>query len=351
MEHNMKKLVTLVLTLALVAALALTACAENATRTFTDSLGREVTVDQEITKIAVTGPLGQIVVFAIAPDMFVGVPNAWDAAAEPYLDAKYFNLPELGQVYGGKGEMNLEELLKAEPQVVIDVGEPKGSVAEDMDALSEQTGIPFVHISAYIGTMDETYAKLGELLGMEEEAKTLSDYCAKVYNRTVAMMEGVEKVNMLYVTGENGLNVLANGSYHSEVIDMMGNNLAVVENIVSKGTGNEVDMEQILNWNPDMIVFSDLSIYDTVGDDPAWQNITAIKNNAYYEVPVGPHNWIGSPPSVQRLLGMMWMAKLFYPEVADYDLYTEVAEYYQLFYHCELTQEMYDALVAKSIGK
>ena len=347
----MKKWTTLALTLLLIAALSLTVCAQSAGRVFTDSTGLEVTVDQEISKIAVTGPLGQIVVFAIAPDMYVGIPNAWNDAAREFLDEQYVNLPVMGQLYGGKGELNLEELLKAAPQVVIDIGEPKSSIAEDMDTLTEQTGIPFVHISAYIDRMDETYAMLGELLGREEEARVLSETCTRIYNRAVEMMEHLEKANLLYVTGENGLNVLANGGYHSGVIDMMANNVAVVENVSSKGTGNEVDMEQILNWNPDVIVFSENSIYDTVGDDPVWQSVSAIESGRYYEVPFGPYNWIGQPPAVQRLLGMMWLGKLLYPQAADYDLYDEVAQYYQLFYHCDLTREQYDALMAKAIDK
>lgn len=347
----MKKLTTLALTLLLIAALSLTACAQSAGRVFTDSTGREVTVDQEISRIAVTGPLGQIVVFAIAPDMLVGIPGAWNPTAKAYLDEQYYNLPVLGQLYGGKGDLNLEELLKAAPQVVIDIGEPKDSIAQDMDALTEQTGIPFVHISAYLEHMDETYTMLGELLGLEEEAGVLAETCERIYSRAVEMMQGVEKVNMLYATGENGLNVLANGGYHSGVIDMMANNVAVVENVSSKGTGNEVDMEQILNWNPDVIVFSENSIYGTVGDDPVWQSVSAIESGRYYEVPFGPYNWIGQPPAVQRLLGMMWLGKLLYPQAADYDLYDEVAQYYQLFYHCDLTREQYDALMAKAIDK
>ena len=347
----MKKLTTLALTLLLIAALSLTACAQSAGRVFTDSTGREVTVDQEISRIAVTGPLGQIVVFAIAPDMLVGIPGAWNPEAKAFLDEQYYSLPVLGQLYGGKGDLNLEELLKAAPQVVIDIGEPKDSIAQDMDALTEQTGIPFVHISAYLEHMDETYTMLGELLGLEEEAGVLAETCERIYSRAVEMMQGVEKVNMLYATGENGLNVLANGGYHSGVIDMMANNVAVVENVSSKGTGNEVDMEQILNWNPDVIVFSENSIYDTVGDDPVWQSVSAIESGRYYEVPFGPYNWIGQPPAVQRLLGMMWLGKLLYPQAADYDLYDEVAQYYQLFYHCDLTREQYDALMAKAIDK
>ena len=351
----------LALLLALVMTLSLAACGaqsaptedENTapeTRVFTDSVGREVTVPVQIDRIAVSGPMAQIVLFALCPDKLVGISNAWDESAAQYLDTEYYNLPLLGQLYGGKGELNLETLLESGAQVVIDVGEAKGSIVEDLDALQEQTNIPFVHIDAALASMDETYTLLGDLLGMPDEAKALADYCRSTYDRALTIADSVEKANLLYVTGDAGLNVIAQGSYHAEVIDLLSNNLAVVDDPSSKGTGNEVDMEQILNWNPDVILFAPDSVYDTMAGDAAWQGVTAIQNGAYYEVPMGPYNWMGFPPSVQRLLGMLWMAKVLYPEAADYDLYTEAAQYFKLFYHCDLTREQYDALVANSLG-
>ena len=320
------------------------------TRVFTDSCGREVTVPADIQKIAVSGPLAQMVVFAIAPDKMVGVANAWDESAKSYFDAKYLELPLLGQLYGGKGELNLETLLAAAPDVVIDVGEPKDSMEEDLDALQEQTGIPFVHIDAYLASMDDTYAMLGDLLAMPNEAQGLADYCRYAYDKVKAIADSVEKVDLLYVTGEEGLNVIARGSYHAEVIDMLCKNLAGVDEPSSKGTGNEVDMEQILNWNPDAVIFAPGSIYSTVADNENWQTIPAIRDGRYYEVPMGPYNWMGFPPSVQRILGMQWMAKMLYPDAADYDMYETTQTYFQLFYHCDLTAEQYAALTAHSLA-
>ena len=361
MNKNVKRLLALVL--ALVMSLSLFACGQKqqedktddgtqteTTRVFTDSCGREVTVPADIQKIAVSGPLAQMVVFAIAPDKMVGVANAWDESAKAYFDAKYLELPLLGQLYGGKGELNLETLLAAAPDVVIDVGEPKDSMAEDLDALQEQTGIPFVHIDAYLASMDDTYAMLGDLLAMPNEAQGLADYCRYAYDKVKAIADSVEKVNLLYVTGEEGLNVIARGSYHAEVIDMLCNNLAVVGEPSSKGTGNEVDMEQILSWNPAAVIFAPGSIYSTVADNENWQTIPAIKDGRYYEVPMGPYNWMGFPPSVQRILGMQWMAKVLYPDAADYDMYETTQTYFQLFYHCDLTAEQYAALTAHSLA-
>ncbi len=361
MNKNVKRLLALVL--ALVMSLSLFACGQKqqpdktddgtqteTARVFTDSCGREVTVPADIQRIAVSGPLAQMVVFAIAPDKMVGVANAWDESAKSYFDAKYLELPLLGQLYGGKGELNLETLLAAAPDVVIDVGEPKDSMAEDLDALQEQTGIPFVHIDAYLASMDDTYAMLGDLLAMPNEAQGLADYCRYAYDKVKAIADSVEKVNLLYVTGEEGLNVIARGSYHAEVIDMLCSNLAVVDEPSSKGTGNEVDMEQILNWNPDAVIFAPGSIYSTVADNENWQTIPAIKDGRYYEVPMGPYNWMGFPPSVQRILGMQWMAKVLYPDAADYDMYETTQTYFQLFYHCDLTAEQYAALTAHSLA-
>ena len=354
----------LALLLALLMTLSLAACGGQAntpaeddnaadtpaeTRVFTDSTGREVTVPAQIDKVAVSGPLAQIVLFALCPDKLVGVANEWDESAQQYLDEKYYNLPLLGQLYGGKGELNLETLLSSGAQVVIDVGEAKSTIVEDMNDLQEQTGIPFLHIDAKLVSMDETYTMLGDLLGMADEAKALADYCRTTYDSVKSAVDGVEKADLLYITGATGLNVIAQGSFHAEVIDLLSSNLAVVDEPSSKGTGNEVDMEQILNWNPDVILFAPGSIYDTVAGNESWQTISAIQSGKYYEVPMGPYNWMGFPPSVQRLLGMTWMAKVLYPEAADYDLYTEVSTYFELFYHCDLTQAQYDALVANSI--
>ena len=345
----MKKLLCFLCTFMLLLPL-LPACAED-TRAFTDSLGRTVTVPAVIDRIAVTGPLGQITILAIGADLLCGLTEEWEDTELPYMPDYVLDLPVLGQVYGGKGEMNLEELLKADPQVVIDIGEPKEGVDKDMDDMMEQTGIPWVHISAYINSLDQTYTLLGELLGREEQAKALSDYCANTYAAISSMMENTTKKPLLYVLGEQGLNVLAKGSYHSAILDMMADNLAVVDHPLSKGTGNEVDMEQMLLWNPETVIFGEDSIYDTVADDPLWQSITAIQRGTFYAVPIGPFDWMGLPPSVQRLLGMLWLGKLLYPEEAPYDLYTEVAHYFELFYQYPLTQAEYDKLMHRSLPR
>ena len=337
----------------LLAGCTTTVPADADTREFTDSLGRTVTVPAQITKIAITGPLSQVYIIPLAGDMLVGVSNAFASDAALYLPAYISEKPEIGQLYGGKGEMDLEALLASEPDVVIDIGEPKATMAEDLDALTAQTGIPFLHIDATVATAPEAYRLLGRLLGREEQAEALAAWGESTYAMINAMMRQVDadgaRKSLLYCLGDKGTNVMAEGSFHAETVNMMAKNLAVVEEVSFSGDGNEVDLEQILLWDPEYIVFDPASCYDSVGDNAQWQELSAIASGNYYEAPYGPYGWLSSPPAVQRYLGMLWLGELLYPEYAEYDLQEEVTEYYKLFYGCDLTDSMYRDLVANAL--
>lgn len=344
-----KKFVAILLAAMMLVGVLPTLAVAEETFVFTDSAGREVEVPKNATRIAASGALAQMVLFALAPDSLVGLASEWSPEAEEFL-GDYYTMPVLGQLYGS-ADLNLEELAVLDPQIIIDVGEAKKSVVEDMDGLQEQLGIPTVHIDASLSAFGDAYRTLGELLGIEERATELGDYCDMIYTRAEEIMSkvGDNKASMVYITGADGLNVIAQGSYHAEIIDMLLNNVAVVEDPSSKGTGNPVDMEQLMLWDPDYIVFSPESVYDAVGTDPLWQEMKAIADKTYVEVPFVPYNWMGFPPSVQRYLGIIWLTDLFYPDESGYELYDEIAKYFELFYHAELSQEQFDRLIAHSM--
>jgi iron complex transport system substrate-binding protein len=326
--------------------------AEN-TVSFTDSTGRTVELPKNIERIVPTGPLAQLVLLSIAPEKFVGLSAKLDDASRTFIEPLVKDLPLVGQLYGGKDEINLEELAKLDPQLILDVGEPKKTIKEDMDELQGRLGIPCAHITMYLKDAGSTYQELGKLLGKEEKGEALAAYLNNSYARMEEINEkiGDNRVSMLYCVGETGLNVIAKGSFHGELIDLVADNAAVVDNPSSRGTGNEVDIEQILLWNPEVIVFETQAAYENAENDPLWASLDAIKNKKYVKVPVGPYNWMGFPPSVQRYLGIVWLQNILYPEFADYDLKAEVQEFFKLFYEYDLTDAQYDELVAISVFK
>ena len=352
----MKRTLTALL-LAAALLLSLTACgsapaapsSSAGTVPFTDDLGRTVDIPAEITRIVPTGPLAQHVLFAIAPDLMVALTAGWDSRPEDFINPQYLSLPYLGQLYGS-AELNVEQLALADPQLILDIGEPKASSAEDLDDLTARTSVPSLFLSSDLASMGETYRTLGRLLGREERGEELASFCERVYSRALSVMEqvGDQRERVLFVLGGEGLNVLAAGSYHAELLDLLCHNLAVVENPSSKGMGNAVTMEQISLWDPDFVIFAPGSIYSSVQEREPWNRVSAIVSGRYVEVPNAPLNWTGMPPSVQRYLGLIWLPAVLYPEYCQYDVKAEITECYRLLFGCELTEEQYTSLTANA---
>lgn len=325
-----------------------TASQEAATRTFTDSLGREVQLPVEIDRICPSGHTAQQVLLTMAPDKMVGLSQALTDEQLKIFGDKFADYPVFGAVLGATDDLNREAVAAAAPQVIIDTGEAKKGAEEDLNALQEQLGIPVVFIEAKLSDYGAAYKSLGELLNMEQRGSELSQYCSDAYSIVADTMETIpegERVHMAYLLGENGLNAIAKTSFQGQVIDMVADNVVVIDDVSGKGNGNEISLEQIALWNPELIIFQKGSIYDTVGDDPAWQGIAAIADGNYYEVPDDPWCWMNNPPTVNQLMGMQWLPRLLYPEAFDDSIEDVTKAYYSTMYDYDLSDAEMEALL------
>lgn len=331
-----------------------TASGESATRVFTDSVGREVEVPTNIDLVAPSGHTAQQVLLTMAPDKLVGLSQTFDDAQLKYFGNKFADLPIFGAAFGNKGTINKEAVAASGAQIVIDTGEVKKNLKEDLDNLQTQLGIPVVFIATPLDDYATAYAMLGDLLGMPDRGKLLGDYCAKAYADTKAVMDAIpesQRVNMAYLVGDAGLNAIAKGSYQGSVVEMCANNVVEVEKATGSGLGNEISLEQIAVWNPELIVFGPNSIYDEVGNDPAWAGIDAIALKNYYEVPNEPWVWLNNPPTVNQILGMQWLPRVCYPDKFNNDMQDVVTGYFKTFYNYDLTQKEYESLVENALPR
>ncbi|QQK08589.1 ABC transporter substrate-binding protein [Miniphocaeibacter halophilus] len=317
-----------------------------------DSIGREVQLPEKITKIAVAGNPAQMMMFTIAPEMLVGWGSEPSESLKKYLPDDLVNLPVIGTFYGKNASMNYEEMIKAEPDVIIDVGEVKESMKEDLDGLQEQTNIPVIFVECMLENTADAYRTLGKLLDKEEGTNEQAEYIEKTLEDVKEKRETIkDKITVYYGRGDSGLQTNSEGSIHAEVINFIGAENVYKDDSKSSPSWEEVSMEQIAVWNPNIIMFLNDSIYDTVGNDPVWKDLQAIKDNKYYEAPGEPYDWLGSPPNANRIIGIKWLGNLVYPDIYKYDMVKETKEFYKLFYHSDLTDEQVKELLAKSTFK
>jgi hypothetical protein len=313
------------------------------TYTFTDSAGRTVELPKQIDRIAPSGGLAQMALFAIAPDKLVGVSGQWKDTALPYVGDQYRDLPILGQFYGSKS-FNKEAVLSVTPQIIIDVGEKKATIVEDMDQIQTSLDIPTIFIEARLDNMDETYRILGTILNREKEGNALSDYCHETYKQSLNLMTHIQKKpRLLCLVGTQGNMAFPRGAFPAQIIDLLSDNIAVM----SQSGGmpmSQTSFEQVLEWNPDVLIIGD----ETEIDFSAlpWRDLHAVKAKRVFRIPAKPYDWM-RPPSVNRFMGLSWLAQRLYPEESGIDLHAEMKTYYRLFYHYELSDAECDELLAR----
>ena len=141
---------------------------KNETRVFKDDLGREVTLKQNITRVAPSGNPAQVMLHIYEPNKLVGIASKFSKSTEKYISKK---LPEFGAFYGKKANLNMEAVINAKPDVIIDMGEKKKGIEEDLNKLQEQLKIPVVFIELTLDKLPEAFERLAEVLGNKERGK------------------------------------------------------------------------------------------------------------------------------------------------------------------------------------
>ena len=346
----MKRLFSILLSMAMVLGL-LAGCASKdsaqggeETVDFTDSLGRTVQIPKELTRVAPSGAVATMILSTIAPEYMVSVSATPSSAQYKYLPRDLLTLPTTGQMYGSKSTLNLETLLSCGAQIVIDLGDRKENMEEDLDALQKQIGIPVIFLEADVVHMEQMYRTLGSILsGNEARGNELAGFAAETVAmaaETSAKVTDAERMRVMYTSGVSGLDTNAAGSTQAQVLSLIGaENAVVVPEVSNRGGGNTINLEQLYNFDPDVILFAPGSIYATVAEDEAWSQLSAIRDGRYYEIPGLPYNWLSGPPSINMLLGVWWLGNLLYPQYYDYDVTEKALEAFELLWGYALSDE------------
>jgi len=358
----MRKAILICCIMLTAALLCGTAAAED--RVFTDSLGREVMIPAEVHNVAPSGSLAQISLYPFGEEFYVSLAKTLKEGEQYFLADRLDTLPITGNMFNSKATMNPEELIALDKRIgidlILDIGETKGNVKEQIEDVQKKTDIPFIFITqSTLDTIADSYILMGEVLGQEEKGKELADYFGGIVSMYEENMEtiGDNKVSAIYVTKVDGnsVNLLGKGSYHAEILDGIADNIAP-EAVAGSGLGDQYTMEDIFQMNPDYIIvsgsgFFEHDYYEEIMGSSMWASLDAVKEGRVIEVPAdSPWPWMGNPPAAQRLVSIIWLGNIFYPDVFDYDLTEEVRKFYQVFYHYDLSDEEIAGMMQYSTG-
>lgn len=319
------------------------------TRTFVDAAGRKVEIPEIINKAMAAGPPAAVLIYALAPEKLAGWIKEPSSEDKAFIPEPYRDLPAHGRLTGKGNTANLEAVLAMKPDIIIDVGTVDPTYASLADRVQEQTGIPYVLIDGSFAGTSDTLKKAGDLLGKQADAEKLAAYAQSAIERLNAIVADIpadKRPRVYYGRGPDGLETGLAGSINTEVLGAVGA-VNVAEAAGSGGLAN-VSLEQILSWNPEIILNLDKKFQASVMQDQAWSGINAVKDNKVYRAPASPFGWFDSPPGINRIMGVSWLTHVLYPDKAKSDLRAEVKDFYKLFYHVDVSDGQVTGLLANA---
>ena len=235
------------------------------------------------------------------------------------------------------------------PDLVLDVGNTTATYVSLADQVQEQTHIPAVLIGGRLAETAVTLRTVGGLLGVPERAEVLAHYAETVLGNVhdaVAKIPLEHRPSVYVARGPRGLETAIAGSIGSEVVDLVG-----AKNVVSADTGPrtivDVSPEQILAWQPDVILTIDRRFHTAIRTDPVWREVKAVQTGHVHFVPDLAFSWLDNPPAPNRLIGLLWLGHLLYPAAFPQDIRAEARRFYALFYQQEPSDAQLDSLVAE----
>lgn len=321
--------------------------------TITDSAGRTVDIPDEVNTVFAAGPPASILVYIMKPEALTGWPRALRPEERAYIAEPYRDLPETGRLTGRGGEANLERVLAIEPDLIVDFGSVRDTYIDIANRVQEQTGIPYILIDGRFENTPEALRLVGEALGVPDRGEALARDVEATFGRIDALLEGVpeaDRPRVYLARGPEGLETGMKGSINTEIIERAGGRNVADDGGQTRGLV-QASMEQVIVANPDTIVTWDRNFFAKVFDDPLWQGIDAVREGRVFLSPTAPFGWIDRPPSVNRMMGLTWMAGLLYPERWNGNLRKEAREFYKLYYHVDLSDEDLEGLLEWAEGR
>ena len=308
--------------------------------TLTDSAGRTIGIPDTVNRVLAAGRPASVLVYALKPEALLGWPSAFRNREAAYVSAEYRDLPVTGRLTGSDGDALLERIQGLSPDLIVDFGSVSDKYVELATRIQARTGIPYILADSSISSMAESTRLVSRALGVAERGNAL----ALDIEMTLSRLHSLPRhacPQVYFAEGVTGLEEERRRGSFLELIELAGG--CHVE-VMPRKTGSRLAFAM----EPEIIITRDRDFYDSVWQDPKWGDVQAVRDRQVYLSPADSFNWMGHLPSINRVMGLKWLAGLFYPDAWEGDLRAETERFYSFWYHVELTDAEIEALLERA---
>jgi len=317
----------------------------------TDATGRKVAVPDRIERVMAAGPPATVVLYVLAPEKMIGWTAPPRPDEKPFLLPAVRDLPELGRLTGRGDTANVEVVIKARPDIILDFGSVSPTFVSLAQRVQEQTGVPYLLFDGRLENTARSIREVGAVLGVSARAELIARYVEdteKLIDMRLKDVPPAMRHRVYLARGADGLETGLTGSINTEIIERAGG-ANVAERGGARGGIATVSIEQVLAWAPDTVVTLDRNFFGAYAANPLWAAVPAAAAKRVFLAPRLPFGWIDQPPSINRAIGLRWIAGMLYPDKFPEDMRVEARNFIKLFYQTEPDDAGLDRILAGAL--
>lgn len=308
--------------------------------TITDTSGNQVEVPTKINNIADAWGAHNAIVAMLGSGNKIG-----DTTLTPSLKPWLFKVtPGLKKSVASfsvdASTINYEELVSTKPDVLFLTTGNKNK--EKLQSI----GIPVVEVGFKdFDSMKKLVTLTGNILGekAKQRASKYNSYLdskLKMINKTTSKIPDTDKPKVLHIADFSPLKIDGKDTIINSWIKAAGG-INVAEGI--SGNASQVSVEQILKWNPDIIIVSSTvgssdrrKSVNEIMNSSTWKKIKAVQDGKVYINPDGAFSW--DRYSAEEALQVQWAARIIHPDkFKDIDMKKETKWFYKTFFDYKLS--------------
>lgn len=302
----------------------------------TDHMTRTHQLDAAAVRVAAAGAPAEILLYTLVPERMVGWNRELTPAARRFIPedlqprVRIRNLPDAE-------DTSLDaEFIALQPELIVDYGILHTDYMARADAVQARLDIPFVMFDGALERIPEVYRTLGPLVGAEARAQTLAELAEELLQKYKGFLADTAQARAVYLaTSADGLMPAFVEDSAYDVLAWLG--LPNAAGSIDAVQRFPLEFSDVAAWQPDTIFATNAGLAELIATDAQWQSLPAVQQRRVYLTPRLPFDWVARPPSVNRLLGLVWVAMTLSPDLPRDGFEQDLRRIFASFLHRELS--------------
>jgi iron complex transport system substrate-binding protein len=283
------------------------------------------------------GAPAEVLLYTLVPEKLVGRNHLPSAEAQEFMPAQFRQPREIQRLPDANSPEHDGELLALHPDVYIDYGDLHPDYIKSVASIQARTGIPGIILDGRLTHAAGVYRRLGKALGVASRGELLAREVERILSRYRGRLHRNGPAMRVYLAAAPDGSIPAlSETLSGEIGDLLGaENVAGNERTALK---RPITPQDLAAWNPDVIVLGSNSAARTLRALPELQAVPAVRDKRVAVPPAQPYGWGARPPSINRLLGLVWLAHVAGASATD-EFETDVRRIFATFFQVELSDE------------